>query len=101
MRRLLLLLFALLLATPAVASPHCAPAPVVATSHEGGHHERKHSPDDDLSVIHGCIGCAAPCRATLAPPAMIAIEQPPAAQPVARLAGHALYPEPPPPRRLG
>ena len=103
MRRLALLLLVLLLAVPAAAAPHCAPQPAVSSHQEGGHHQD--APDApaaaDLSVIHGCIGCAAPCRSVEAAPEPHAAAPLPLAARARRLANRHLIPDPPPPRRLG
>jgi|GEM_PF-5277602 len=99
MRRLILLVLALLLAMPAVAGPACAPPP--ATDMASAHHGDTHKQADDHGdgTLHGCIGCAAPTR--LGTPVEMPTEiaaplylLPPELAP----AGQSGHPEPPPPR---
>lgn len=59
------LLFALLIACltmPALAAPHCLPAPAVALGSHGAHHgDHQPTPDTALTMRgDDCIGCIAP-----------------------------------------
>ncbi len=106
--RLLLSLLLACLAFPAMAAPHCDPAPAMtrahaAQGHEAMHHRQAPAPADSPSLHHDCIGCIAPiARAAYRP------EQEPlyAALPVRPLtdtdgfARSSGAPETPPPRHL-